>query len=89
MNATSKVILGVLSAAAVGAVIGMLVAPDKGSEIRNKIASNARDWAGEFADWLNARQKDVKELKNKVSSEAEGLVQEAGQEWKKAKSALS
>ncbi len=89
MNATSKVILGVLSAAAVGAVIGMLVAPDKGSEIRNKIASNARDWAGEFADWLNARQKDVKELKNKVSSEAEGLVQEAGQEWKKAKNALS
>ncbi|MFT4023043.1 MAG: YtxH domain-containing protein [Flavihumibacter sp.] len=89
MNTTSKVILGVLSAAAVGAVIGMLVAPEKGSDIRNKIAGNARDWAGEFADWLSARQSDLKDVKNKVGNKAEDLVKEADHEWRKAKNVLS
>ena len=89
MNTTSKVILGGLSAAAVGAVIGMLVAPEKGREMRGKIANGARDWASDFADWLTARQSDLKDVKNKVNSKAVGLVQDANDEWKKAKSALS
>lgn len=89
MNTTSKVILGVLSAAAVGAVIGLLVAPEKGSEMRSKIATGARDWAGEFADWLNARGNDLKEVKSKVTNRAEDLADEASNEWKKAKNVLS
>jgi gas vesicle protein len=45
MNTTSKVILGILGAAAAGVVIGMLVAPDKGKETRKRIRKTAEDWA--------------------------------------------
>jgi gas vesicle protein len=89
MNTNSKIILGVVGAAAAGAIIGLLVAPEKGTDLRNKIASNARDWAGEFADWLNARQNDLKDIKNTVASKAEDLADEAGSEWKKARNTMS
>ena len=89
MNSNSKILLGVLGAAAVGAVIGMLVAPEKGKDLRNKISNNARDLAGDLAEWLNSRQKDLKDVKNTLTSSAENLADEAGAEWKKAKSTLS
>ena len=50
MNTTSKVILGIVGAAAAGAVIGMLLAPDKGSELRRKVKDTANDWACQLAD---------------------------------------
>ena len=37
MTSTSKVLLGIVGAAAAGVVIGLLVAPEKGSEFRSKI----------------------------------------------------
>ncbi|KIC96331.1 YtxH domain-containing protein [Flavihumibacter solisilvae] len=88
MTTTSKVVLGILGAAAAGAVIGMLVAPEKGCDLRNKIAGNARDWANEFADWLNARGNDLKNVKNTVASKAENLANEAGSEWNRAKNSM-
>lgn len=89
MNTTSKIVLGVIGAAAAGAVIGMLVAPEKGTDLRNKLSNNVRDMAGELADWINSKQKDLKDVKNTLVNSAENLQEEAGAEWKKAKSALS
>ena len=37
MNSSTKVILGIIGAAAAGAVIGMLLAPEKGSDIRQRV----------------------------------------------------
>ena len=48
MTTTTKVILGLIGAAAVGAAVGLLFAPSKGSELRQ----NIRDKANEFADNL-------------------------------------
>jgi len=45
MNTKSKVILGILGAAAAGVVIGMLVAPEKGKETRKRLKKTAEDWA--------------------------------------------
>src|SRR5437868_4461583 len=36
MTSTSKIILGVVGAAAVGVAIGMLLAPEKGADIKNE-----------------------------------------------------
>ena len=45
MDTKSKVILGMLGAAAAGVVSGMLVAPDKGDETRKRLRKTAGEWA--------------------------------------------
>jgi gas vesicle protein len=45
MNTKSKVLLGILGAAAAGVVIGMLIAPDKGKDTRKKLGKTAGEWA--------------------------------------------
>ncbi len=52
-STAGKVFLGVLAGAAVGATLGILFAPDKGSNTRKKIAQGANDKAGALADKFN------------------------------------
>jgi len=44
MTTGTKVVLGILGAAAAGVAIGMLIAPEKGSEMRKRISQSAGDW---------------------------------------------
>ena len=77
MNTKSKVILGILGAAAAGVVIGLLVAPEKGSDMRKKIRKTAGDWADNLShlwsdgketaeDTLDSVKDRVKDKANKV-----------------------
>jgi len=45
MSDTSKLILGLLGAVAAGVAIGLLVAPEKGSEMRKKVRKTTGEWA--------------------------------------------
>ena len=57
MNTNSKVLLGILGAAAAGVVIGMLVAPDKGNETRKKLKKTASEWADSLSHmWERGKQ---------------------------------
>lgn len=89
MTTTSKIVLGVLGAAAAGVAIGMLVAPEKGCDLRDKIAGSARTWADDFASWLGARQSDLKDVKNSVAAKAENLADESGSEMRRVKNTMS
>jgi len=40
----SKLLLGILGAAAAGVVIGLLVAPEKGTEMRRRIRKTTDGW---------------------------------------------
>lgn len=70
MNTKSKVILGILGAAAAGVVIGLLVAPEKGSDTRKKIRKAAGDWADNlshlWADGKEAADGTLENVKDKV-----------------------
>lgn len=62
MNTTGKVVVGILAGAAAGAILGILFAPDKGSETRKKIAKKSNDLKedvkGKFTDFLeNVKEK--------------------------------
>ncbi len=51
---TGKVILGALAGLATGAILGILFAPEKGTETRKKIANKGKDAADELKDNYNS-----------------------------------
>ncbi len=48
-----RIILGVLAGLAAGALIGILFAPDKGSETRKKIVSKSEDYVDNLKEKIN------------------------------------
>jgi len=64
---SGKVVLGVLAGIAAGAALGILLAPDKGSETRRKISKKGTDSIDglkekidEFTDTLNEKFENLK-----------------------------
>ena len=59
---TSKVIMGFLIGAAVGGALGILLAPDKGSETRRKIKEKGAD----FGDSISELGETIKDKVNEM-----------------------
>lgn len=64
MNTTTKMILGITVAAAAGAAIGMLLAPEKGAELQKKIKEGASDWMHEFTGLVGIGKQLVTEIQS-------------------------
>jgi gas vesicle protein len=62
---SGKVFLGALAGLAAGALIGVLFAPDKGSESRNKIIK-------EGEDFLDSIKKEFNSLLDSISGKFDG-----------------
>ena len=60
---TTNVILGMAAAAMVGAAIGMLLAPEKGSALQKKIKDEANKWIDEVKKLVTSAEdtRDVAE----------------------------
>jgi gas vesicle protein len=70
MTTKSKVILGLVGAAAAGVIVGLLLAPEKGSDLRKKVKDTASDWAGHLTDLFANAKGDIDSLKNKGAKAA-------------------
>lgn len=77
MNTSSKVILGIIGAAAVGAVIGLLVAPEKGSDLRQRIKDTTDDWASQLTDLFEEGKSEFQKVKGKAGRAASRARSEA------------
>jgi gas vesicle protein len=66
---SKKIIAAVLVGAAVGAIAGILFAPDKGSATREKIKEAGEDLKNSFKEKINSF---VDEVKEKYESNKEG-----------------
>jgi gas vesicle protein len=75
--ANTKTLLGFLAGAAVGALAGILLAPDKGSETRKKISKKTGDLGeslkGTFSDFIDG----IKESYSNVKTEAEDVEEKS------------
>ena len=60
MKDQSKVIVAVIAGLAAGAVLGMLLAPEKGEQSRKKIASLAKDLVDSAKDFTEQIVNDAK-----------------------------
>ena len=69
----SKVLLGFVAGAAVGALAGILFAPDKGENTRKKIAHKAGDWTDAAKDSFSGLIDGVKRAYSGAKDEAEEL----------------
>ena len=56
---SGKVLLGVLAGVAAGALIGILFAPEKGTETRKKIVEKGEDYVDELKGKINGLIDDV------------------------------
>jgi gas vesicle protein len=68
MTTGTKVFIGILGAAAAGLVVGLLIAPDKGTETRKRIAETTGDWADQVNNVFRKTRNQYSELKHKAKN---------------------
>src|SRR5688500_11992876 len=77
MNDSGKLLGTLLLGVAAGAAIGILFAPEKGSETRRKIAGNAEDLVDQLSDKINEGKRALVDMKDRAMGKAEDLKREA------------
>jgi gas vesicle protein len=80
MSAKSKLVLGLVGAAAAGVVIGLLLAPDSGTATRKKISSTAGDWGSHLGDLFSSAKESVGNLR-KTGSRAASQVSDVKESY--------
>lgn len=74
---SGKLLLGVLAGVAAGAVLGILFAPDKGSETRKKIAKKGEDYADGIKEKFNNLLDDLSQKVDGVQAKANKMADNA------------
>jgi hypothetical protein len=69
MTTTSKIVLGVFGALAAGVAIGLLLAPEKGKDTREKIKKTAGGWAESLSQLFTQAEGGIDELKRTVKKQ--------------------
>ncbi|MGF2414597.1 MAG: YtxH domain-containing protein [Ferruginibacter sp.] len=88
---SGKVVLGLLAGVAAGAVLGILFAPDKGSNTRKKIVNKGEDYANdvkekfnEALDAINNKYKSIVHGAEELAADGKLKYEDAKAEVKKA-----
>ena len=72
----SDVVVGILGGLAVGAILGILFAPDKGSNTRRKIAEKGTDLKDNIKGNFNDFVASIEDQYSNFTSNAEDVIEE-------------
>lgn len=76
---TQKIVIGTLSAALAGVVVGLLIAPAKGSETRQKISDSADKLRKKLRSIRNSADDELNDLQEVFEHEVDGLKDDVRQ----------
>jgi gas vesicle protein len=76
MNNTGKIITAVAAGAAAGAILGILFAPDKGTETRRKINEQGKKIAEGVKDKFQKGKEKINDLKADIAKAVNEKVEE-------------
>jgi gas vesicle protein len=89
MKNSANIFLGILGAATAGVIIGMLIAPEKGEDLRGKLKDTANDFAKRLGDLITQGKERFDNVRTKAMDEAEAykddVKSEASNAYRKAK----
>lgn len=81
MNDNSKVLIGLLAGLAAGAALGLLFAPEKGSETRDKLSQSLKDLSDTIRDRAADEINNLSNLKDKVVSSVKSRLHDVEEEY--------
>lgn len=82
---TNKTILGVMGGLAIGTVIGVLFAPDKGSKTRKKIVDKSTDATDQLKSQFEKAVNTVSDKYNSLIKKGEELAEQEKKEFENLK----
>jgi gas vesicle protein len=81
MNDNSKVLIGLLAGLAAGAALGLLFAPEKGSETRDKLSQSLKDLGDAIKDKAADEINNLANLKDKVVTSVKSKLHQTEEEF--------
>jgi gas vesicle protein len=78
MNTSGKILAAVAAGIAAGAVLGILFAPDKGSETRRKINEKGKKFTDDVKDKFSKGKEKFNDLREDFEKKVKETVEEFG-----------
>lgn len=72
---TTKVLLGLVAGVAAGALLGILIAPDKGSVTRDKMSKKAKNYGDGLKEKFNEYIDDISEKFDEIKEDVSDFTE--------------